>query len=153
MSQVTTPTDARTDTDTESTDDTVTAEERARALAALEARSFRALTQLIRVEPEMYTSADPHARDDEYKTVVFGQGGEEYIVSYGLGGETGGCTCPDWEKRQPEGGCKHMRRVDYARGAKSLPRGVTVDMVTDLADQREKFAEAAERGRAIAPDL
>jgi hypothetical protein len=23
------------------------------------------------------------------------------------------CTCPDWRKRTPEGGCKHLRRVDY----------------------------------------
>lgn len=23
------------------------------------------------------------------------------------------CTCPDWQQRTPEGGCKHMRRVDH----------------------------------------
>ncbi|MCD2198664.1 MULTISPECIES: SWIM zinc finger family protein [unclassified Halobacterium] len=22
------------------------------------------------------------------------------------------CTCPDWEYRTPEGGCKHLWRVD-----------------------------------------
>jgi len=23
------------------------------------------------------------------------------------------CTCPDWQQRAPEGGCKHIRRVDH----------------------------------------
>jgi hypothetical protein len=23
------------------------------------------------------------------------------------------CTCPDWQQRSPEGGCKHLRRVDH----------------------------------------
>ncbi|WP_433630059.1 hypothetical protein [Halomicrococcus sp. NG-SE-24] len=23
------------------------------------------------------------------------------------------CTCPDWDQRTPDGGCKHMRRVDH----------------------------------------
>lgn len=22
------------------------------------------------------------------------------------------CTCPDWTRREPDGGCKHMRRVE-----------------------------------------
>jgi hypothetical protein len=22
------------------------------------------------------------------------------------------CSCPDWQQRSPEGGCKHLRRVD-----------------------------------------
>ncbi len=22
------------------------------------------------------------------------------------------CTCPDWQERKPEGGCKHLRRVE-----------------------------------------
>ena len=23
------------------------------------------------------------------------------------------CTCPDWQQRSSEGGCKHLRRVDH----------------------------------------
>ena len=32
------------------------------------------------------------------------------------------CTCPDWVKNEPEGGCKHMRRVDLDIHAGAVPR-------------------------------
>ncbi|WP_254831387.1 hypothetical protein [Haloglomus salinum] len=32
------------------------------------------------------------------------------------------CTCPDWSKNEPEGGCKHMRRVDLDIDAGVVPR-------------------------------
>jgi len=32
------------------------------------------------------------------------------------------CTCPDWQQRTPEGGCKHMRRVDYEIKQGRVPR-------------------------------
>ncbi len=31
------------------------------------------------------------------------------------------CSCPDWQERQPEGGCKHLRRVWLAVGAGRVP--------------------------------
>lgn len=32
------------------------------------------------------------------------------------------CTCPDWVKNEPEGGCKHMLRVDLDVHAGAVPR-------------------------------
>jgi hypothetical protein len=32
------------------------------------------------------------------------------------------CTCPDWQKRTPEGGCKHLRRVDHEIKQGRVPR-------------------------------
>lgn len=39
------------------------------------------------------------------------------------GGES--CTCLDWQQRAPEGGCKHLRRVDHEikQGRVSQPDG------------------------------
>lgn len=34
-----------------------------------------------------------------------------YTVTVDAEGIVSGCTCPDWQQREPEGGCKHMRRV------------------------------------------
>lgn len=31
------------------------------------------------------------------------------------------CTCLDWRQREPEGGCKHMRRVDIEIKAGRIP--------------------------------
>jgi len=32
------------------------------------------------------------------------------------------CSCPDWQQRSPEGGCKHMRRVDHEIKRGRVPR-------------------------------
>lgn len=32
------------------------------------------------------------------------------------------CTCPDWQQRAPDGGCKHMRRVDHKIKQGQIPR-------------------------------
>ena len=34
----------------------------------------------------------------------------------------GSCTCLDWRRREPEGGCKHFRCVDMAVKAGTVPR-------------------------------
>jgi len=39
---------------------------------------------------------------------VLSQSGATYLVDV----EEETCTCPDFEQRQPDGGCKHLRRVD-----------------------------------------
>jgi hypothetical protein len=31
------------------------------------------------------------------------------------------CSCPDWEEREPEGGCKHLRRVRLEVRAGRVP--------------------------------
>lgn len=33
--------------------------------------------------------------------------GETHVL-FTSGSEAYECTCPDWQNRQPEGGCKHM---------------------------------------------
>lgn len=33
----------------------------------------------------------------------------------------GECTCPDWQEREPAGGCKHLRRVDMEIRAGTVP--------------------------------
>ncbi len=32
------------------------------------------------------------------------------------------CTCPDWQQRAPDKGCKHMRRVDHEIKQGQVPR-------------------------------
>ena len=32
------------------------------------------------------------------------------------------CSCPDWQQRSPEGGCKHLRRVDHEIKRGCVPR-------------------------------
>ena len=32
------------------------------------------------------------------------------------------CTCPDWQQRSPEGGCKHLHRVDHEIKQGRVPR-------------------------------
>lgn len=49
------------------------------------------------------------------------------------------CTCPDFTKRQPSGGCKHLRRVDIEIRSGSVPRPdgrlpATVGVVEQLAE-------------------
>jgi len=39
---------------------------------------------------------------------VFSESGSTYVVDV----ETETCTCPDFERREPDGGCKHIRRID-----------------------------------------
>ncbi len=39
---------------------------------------------------------------------VLSESGSTYVVDV----EEETCTCPDFEQRQPDGGCKHLRRVD-----------------------------------------
>lgn len=49
---------------------------------------------------------------------VFSQSGQTYYVDI----FERSCTCPDWTKNEPEGGCKHMRRVDLDIDAGVVPR-------------------------------
>jgi hypothetical protein len=34
----------------------------------------------------------------------------------------GTCTCLDWQQREPDGGCKHLRRIDAEIKAGDVPR-------------------------------
>ncbi|WP_321112976.1 HNH endonuclease [Halorussus salinisoli] len=52
---------------------------------------------------------------------VNGHRGRDYEVDLG----DYSCSCPDWKKREPNGGCKHIRAVYFAvdTGEQSPPRG------------------------------
>ncbi|MFC4540487.1 hypothetical protein ACFO5R_00935 [Halosolutus amylolyticus] len=55
---------------------------------------------------------------------VFSESGSTYVVDV----EKETCTCPDFEQRQPDGGCKHLRRVDLEirTGLISAPDGTFI---------------------------
>lgn len=51
------------------------------------------------------------------------------VYSVRIDGDDHTCTCPDWKHRQPEGGCKHIRRV---RGEEAVIRAIrTARLRTD----------------------
>jgi predicted nucleic acid-binding Zn finger protein len=47
---------------------------------------------------------------------VYSESGNTYFVH--LGAEA--CTCPDWQQRHPEKGCKHLCRVRLERARHEL---------------------------------
>ncbi|WP_240756950.1 hypothetical protein [Natronorubrum bangense] len=61
------------------------------------------------------------------------------------------CTCPDFTKRNPSGGCKHLRRADLEIRSGNVPRPdgrlpEMMDMVEQLAAEiRELDQEIEER--------
>jgi hypothetical protein len=73
--------------------------------AQLKDRDIRALSEYITVfaeAPGMFT--------------VYAEG-STYTVDL----ETEACECPDSTHRDPEGGCKHIRRVRFTTGARTIP--------------------------------
>lgn len=74
----------------------------------LEARTRRA------IDEEMDVSL--LAKGGQYE--VRSQSGHVYDVD--VVGES--CTCPDWQQREPDGGCKHLRRVDHEIKQGQVPR-------------------------------
>jgi hypothetical protein len=80
----------------------------------LEKRDVRALTEVMSVLPE----------GGDIYTVV-GENDETYTVD----AREGRCECPDHQYR--EATCKHIRRVAYATGERSIPEWVNADAVDD----------------------
>ena len=85
-------------------------------------RDVRALTEcmsalsdvgVVAGAPEMYA--------------VVSESGQTYTVD----ADTGACDCPDAFYRQPTGGCKHVRRVRFATGRRSIPEWVNDDAVDE----------------------
>ena len=80
---------------------------------------------------------------------VYGEDGDEYTVD----ADSGACTCPDAEYRDPEGGCKHVRRVAFHTGARTVPAWVDPDAVDPLLD--EQLADSGDgdaQPQAVATD-
>lgn len=79
------------------------------------------------------------------------QSGSEYTVDL----REGVCSCPDYRNREPEGGCKHLRRtrievgqVDIDALAESL-----VDRATTVTKEADELEEAAEELNQTAAKL
>jgi len=72
----------------------------------LDDRDVRALTEYLTVLPEA-----PGLYE------VVSQSGESYTVDV----RNGACTCPDAEYHDPDGGCKHCRRVHFETGREAIP--------------------------------
>jgi hypothetical protein len=83
--------------------------------AGLDERDVRALTEYLTVLDDV---GRVRGADDLF--LVVSQSGLEYLVDR----RTGRCGCPDAEHRDPDGGCKHVRRVAFATGARPVPDGL-----------------------------
>lgn len=67
------------------------------------------------------------AHEEEMDVSLFRKGGIYEVRSesgnvYEVDVADGSCTCLDWQRREPEDGCKHLRRADMAIKAGIVPR-------------------------------
>lgn len=85
------------------------------AAAELDERDWRALGEYISVLAD-----HGRARGADGLYYVVGAAGSSYLVDL----ETRSCECPDASYRDPADGCKHVRRVQFATGERSIPAGV-----------------------------
>ena len=88
----------------------------------LDDRDVKALTE--------YMSVLPHVRSTEKQDGMYSvvsESGRTYTVDVDLGA----CDCDDAFYRQPDGGYKHVRRVRFATGRRSIPEWVNREAVDD----------------------
>ncbi|WP_310732954.1 hypothetical protein [Halostella pelagica] len=98
-------------------------------------------------DDEHQEDSDPRterARTEEMDVSLLRKGGMYEVESasgntYEVDVASKTCTCPDFTKRQPSGGCKHLRRVDIEIRSGSVPRPdgrlpATVGVVEQLAE-------------------
>jgi len=83
--------------------------------AGLDERDVRALTEYLTVLNDI-----GRGRGADNLFLVVSESGSEYLVDR----RTGRCGCPDAEHRDPDGGCKHVRRVAFVTGARPVPDGL-----------------------------
>lgn len=81
--------------------------------AELGERDVRALTETMTV----LDGCAPAPADAPGLYLVTTASGHSYTVDPGLAA----CGCPDSEHRDPDGGCKHVRRVRFETGRRPLP--------------------------------
>lgn len=110
-------------------------------------RTRRALEQYLTVTPDV-----GQARGAEGITLVTSESGKEYVVD----ALEGRCECRDAEYRDPDGGCKHVRRARFALGLDAIPADAAAacDVDPDLGqhcDGEPQFA-AADGGIIVADD-
>lgn len=71
-------------------------------------RDLRAATEYLFVDPVPRTPGFYH---------VYSETGRQHVVDV----ETESCTCPDMQYRNPDAGCKHLRRVAMETGERAVP--------------------------------
>jgi predicted nucleic acid-binding Zn finger protein len=77
---------------------------------------------------------------------VFGENGNDgYVVDTA---NSPSCTCPDFQHREPEGGCKHVRRVRIEQGEESLE-----EIRERLRKRIDRLESEASRMNSEAQDL
>lgn len=108
--------------------------DRPQPMADLAPRSVKALTEYL-------YAFDDHgwAKDAPGCWLVYAEDGTEYRVDT----DTGGCSCDDAFYRQPDGGCKHLRRVEFIIGERAIPAWVNHNHV-DSYLLRERDARRSE---------
>jgi len=117
------------------------------AASSIADRTRRALEQYLTVTPDV-----GQARGAEGIALVTSQSGSEYVVD----ALEGRCECRDAEYRDPDGGCKHVRRARFALGLDAIPADAAAacDVDPDLGqhcDAELRFA-AADGGIIVADD-
>jgi len=86
--------------------------------AGIDERDARALTECMTVLP----------KGGDIYTVIGQHGNGEHRVD----AREDHCTCPDYQHRDPAGGCKHRRRIAFATGERPIPAWVDDDAVDPL---------------------
>ena len=89
---------------------------------ALDDRDRRALEEYLTVTPDV-----GRARGAADLALVTSASGESYLVDVRLGA----CECADAEYRDPDGGCKHVRRARVALGRESIDAGTLAELDVD----------------------
>lgn len=99
-------------------------------------------------EDECQEENDPRterARTEEMDVSLLRKGGVYEVQSasgntYEVDVASKTCTCPDFTKRQPSGGCKHLRRADIEIHSGTVPRPdgrlpATADVTEQLSER------------------
>jgi len=87
--------------------------------ATLDERDARALTEQM----DIYAD-DPKTTSEEI--AVYNKGTRHIINPL-----AGYCDCEDMHYRQPENGCKHLRRYDFEQRGRDIPQWVDIDALDD----------------------
>jgi predicted nucleic acid-binding Zn finger protein len=110
-------------------------------LDSIETRTRRALEEPLTV---LTTDLKPVDEDEDTSIVtVTSHSGSEYTVDV----REGRCTCPDHKHRDPEGGCKHLRRARVALAHDSVDSDTLARLDIDAG-----LAEHAPGPKVIASD-
>lgn len=112
--------------------------------AQIDKRTVRAIKEHILI------MGDP-TNESEQPLTVYGEGGSEYLVDTILGS----CTCPDYQNREPERGCKHIRRVRIEAGEFDMEQvqGQLEAMVEKLAAQVESLNETMDSIQSLQNEM